>query len=186
MNNNGISNSNFSIAKIILLTYVILASSYCTNLFSKSLRESIEQNRFVQHIVLLILIMTLLSIFNVTTYLNISTCPEINTIITSFIIYVWFIMTTKLDIAWNLAILVILTVYFLYENRKETEMNSIANDGNLSIDKKHELLSQYADTQKYLMMAIFGITLTGTMLYADEKQTQYGGAFDPMKFVIGN
>lgn len=179
------NNNSFSITKIILLTYVILASSYCTNLFAKSLKQSIEQNRFVQHIILLILIMTLLSVFNVTPQIGLTNCPEINTIITSFIIYVWFIMTTKLDIAWNLAILVILTIYFLYENRKSNELNMIANDDNLAFEKKQELLEQYDKVQKYLIITIFGVTLTGTLLYADEKQTQYGGSFDPVKFFVG-
>jgi hypothetical protein len=36
------------IGKILLLTYIIIASNYCSNLFSNSLKNAIENNRYVQ------------------------------------------------------------------------------------------------------------------------------------------
>ena len=47
---------NFSIGRIILLTYIIISSSYCTNLFSNGLKNAIENNKYAQHIILLLLI----------------------------------------------------------------------------------------------------------------------------------
>ena len=35
---------------------------------------------------------------------------QFNTIIMSLLVYVWFIMTTKLDLTWNVCILIILTI----------------------------------------------------------------------------
>ena len=176
--------NSLSITRIILLTYVILGSSYCTNLFSKSLKKSIEENRFAQHLILLILIMTLMSLFNNSIGFHITQSPEINTIILSLVVYVWFIMTTKLDITWNLSILIILTIYFLYENRKTNEINDMMSDSTLSVKQKADIVNSYVDIQKYVMSLIFGITVVGTYFYAEEKETQYGGGFDYMKFFM--
>jgi len=173
---------NFSIGRIILLTYVILASSYCTNLFSHGLKEAIENNRMAQHLILLILIMTIMTIFGNPLGVKITKNEQGNMILMSLLVYVWFIMTTKLDLTWNISILIILTMYFIYESQKVSDYNVMLKDDNLAIEKKKELLDSFNYMQSYLMIAIFGITLTGTFLYANEKQGQYGGGFSYFNF----
>jgi hypothetical protein len=34
------------------------------------------------------------------------------------------------------------------------------------------------------LVAIFGVTVAGTLIYANEKQTQYGGGFSVEKFLF--
>ena len=165
--------TNFSLARIILLTYVIIASNYCTNLFSNGLKKAIEENRLVQHLILLILIMSLLIIFENPFGLEFTNDHTINLIIMTLLIYVWFIMTTKLDLAWNISILVLLTIYFLYESRQISQYKVIIADNNLDLLKKNELLNSFKNLQNYLLLGIFGITLVGTFFYAKEKQEQY-------------
>ena len=173
---------NFSIGRIVLLTYVILASSYCTNLFSHGLKEAIENNRMAQHLILLILIMTVMTIFGNPLGVQITKNEQGNMIIMSLLVYVWFIMTTKLDLTWNLSILIILTMYFIYESQKVSDYNIMLRDDNLSIEKKKELLDSYNQLQSYVLLVIFGVTLTGTYLYSNEKQVQYGGGFSYFNF----
>lgn len=176
-------NIDFSIGRIILLTYIIIASNYCTNLFSHGLKEAIENNRIVQHIILLILIMTLLLTFGDTNnMINITNNNQFNIIIMSFIVYAWFVLTTKLDVGYNVGILIILTIYFLYENKKTMEYEIVLKDKNLTQNKKQELINTYNNIQKYLLLTIFGITITGTLLYVNEKQIQYGGGFSLYRF----
>ena len=50
-------------------------------------------------------------------------------------------------------------------------------DYNLTKEKKKELLEYYATLQKYMLTAIFGITILGTLFYAEKKTVQYGGGF---------
>ena len=173
---------NFSIGRIVLLTYVILASGYCTNLFSHGLKEAIENNRMAQHLILLILIMVVITIFGNPLGVQITKNEQGNMIIMSLLVYVWFIMTTKLDLTWNISILIILTMYFIYESQKVSDYNVILQDDNLSMDKKKELLNEFNQLQSYLILIIFGITLTGTFLYANEKKGQYGGGFSYFNF----
>jgi hypothetical protein len=173
---------NFSVGRIILLTYVILASQYCSNLFSHGLKEAIESNRMVQHLILLILIMALLIIFGNPLGVEVTNNQQFNIIIMSLLVYVWFILTTKLDIGWNVSILILLTIYFLYESKKVSDYKLILDDPNLDTLKKKELFDSFGNLQKYLLITIFGITLTGTFLYANEKQVQYGGGFSMYRF----
>jgi hypothetical protein len=100
----------------------------------------------------------------------------------SLLVYVWFVMTTKLDLTWNVCILIILTIYFLYESKKVSEYKIILNDPNLDVLKKKELFDSFDKLQKYMLLTIFGITLTGSFLYANEKQVQYGGGFSMFRF----
>jgi hypothetical protein len=173
---------NFSIGRIVLLTYIILASQYCSNLFSHGLKEAIESNRLVQHLILLILIMTLMIIFGNPLNVEFTNNEQFNIIIMSLLVYVWFVMTTKLDLTWNVCILIILTIYFLYESKKVSEYKIILNDPNLDVLKKKELFDSFDKLQKYMLLTIFGITLTGSFLYANEKQVQYGGGFSMFRF----
>ena len=173
---------NFSMGRVILLTYVILASSYCSNLFSKGLRQAIEDNRMVQHLLLIILIIALMSIIGNPLGIDVTENQQLNIIISSLLIYVWFILTTKLDLAWNIGVLILLTIFFLYENKKVSEYSVVLKDHNLSKEKKKELLEYYGSLQKYMLTAIFGITLIGTLFFADNKAIQHGGGFSYFNF----
>lgn len=129
---------NFSIGRIIVLTYIIIASSYCTNLFSNGLKKAIETNKYLQHLILIILIMSLMIIFGNPFKVEITSNQQINVVIMSLLIYVWFILTTKLDAAWNIAILILLTIYFLYESKKINDYNIVLNDPILDEEKKKD------------------------------------------------
>ena len=162
------------IGKILLLTYIIIASNYCSNLFSNSLKNAIENNRFVQHLILIILIMSLLIIFEQGNSIKFTSNNHLNVLIMTLLIYTWFILTTKLDLAWNIAVMIMLVIYFFYENKKSNDYKNINNDKNLSIESKNELHNILINTQKSLLLGIFGITLTGTFIYGIEKYNQYG------------
>ena len=173
---------NFSVGRIVLLTYVILASGYCSSLFSKGLKQAIEDNRMVQHLLLLILIIALMTIIGNPLGVEFTNNQQFNIIIMSLLVYVWFVMTTKLDLAWNISILIILTIYFLYESKKVSDYKLILSDPNLDTLKKKELFDSFDNLQKYLLIAMFGVTIAGTFLYANEKQVQYGGGFSMYRF----
>lgn len=173
---------NFSVGRIVLLTYVILASQYCSNLFSHGLKEAIESNRMVQHLILVILIMALMIIFGNPFGIEITNSQQFNVIIMSLLVYVWFVLTTKLDLAWNVGILIILTIYFLYESKKVSDYKVILADPNLTDVKKKELFDSFNTLQMVLLSTIFGTTIVGTYLYAGEKIVQYGGGFSMYRF----
>ena len=173
---------NLSIGKILLLTYIIIASSFCSNLFSNGLKKAIESNRFVQHIILILLIMSLMIFFGNPFGVEISTNHTINIVIITLLVYVWFILTTKLDLAWNVAIIILLTIYFLYESKVTSDINIELKDTIVPAEKKNDLINNFVTTNNYFLMSIFSITVIGTFFYTSEKQVQYGGGFSPTNF----
>lgn len=173
---------NLSIGKILLLTYIIIASSYCKNLFSKGLKDTIENNRCVQHLILITLIMSLMIIFGNPFNVYITSNENINIILMTLLIYVWFILTTKLDVAWNIGIIILLLIYFLFESKSTNDINLKLNDLNLNSETKIQIINEYVKAQNYLLITIFGITVAGTLLYSSEKQVQYGGGYNLKSF----
>ena len=69
-----------------------------------------------------------------------------------------------------------------------SDVNALAfKNNNRSQDvvaKKQEILDTYVNTQKYVLMIIFGVTIVGTLIYANEKKEQYGGGFSIDKFLF--
>ena len=173
---------NFSIGRVILLTYVILASGYCSSLFSKGLKQAIEDNRMVQHLLLLILIIALMTIIGNPLGVEVTENQQLNIIISSLIIYVWFILTTKLDLSWNIGVIILLVIYFLFESKMSIDLSIQLKDTNVSLNTKSELVQTFVTNNNIVLVGIFGITLIGTLFYTNEKQVQYGGGFSLTNF----
>lgn len=174
--------SNLSIGKILLLTYIIIASSYCSNLFSNGLKKAIETNRYVQHIILIILIMTLMILFGNPFGVQLSSSHTFNIVILTLLIYVWFILTTKLDLSWNIGIIILLAIYFLYESKMSNDINLQLKDSLINSETKTNIVNTFIKTNNYVLMGIFGFTVIGTLVYTSEKNVQHGGGFNPLNF----
>jgi hypothetical protein len=175
-------NLNLSIGKILLLVYIIISSSYCSNLFSNGLKQAIESNRYAQHLILLILIMSLMILFGNPFNTGITNSNILNVLIMSLLVYGWFILTTKLDLAWNIGIIVLLAIYFLWESNRVNDINIVLKDSNVQQENKTILMNNFINHQNYILLGLFGITLAGTMMYSSEKQVQYGGGFNFSRF----
>lgn len=176
---------NLSISKVLLLTFIIISSSYCSNLFSNGLKKALESNRYVQHIVLIILIMSLMILFDNPFGSKITTNHSFNIVIITLLIYAWFILMTKLDLSWFIGIIILLAIYFLYESKTTFDLNQQFEDVAVSSEKKTELMNTFIQTNNYVLMAIFGVTVVGSLFYGGEKQVQYGGGFTMNKFWFG-
>lgn len=175
-------NLTFSVGKIILILYILISSSYCVNLFSNGMRQAIEDNKYVQHLLLLLLIMTILVLFEIPFNSNLTSSNALNLGIYTLIVYVWFILTTKLDASWNIGIIILLGIYFLYESNQNYNLKILDKDNNLSQEEKQHELDKTIAIDNYLLLGIFSITVIGAMFYSSEKQVQYGGGYDISKF----
>lgn len=173
---------NLSIGKVLLLTFIIISSSYCTNLFSNGLRRSLETNRYAQHIMLIILIMSMMILFGNPFGAELSTSHTFNLVVITLLIYAWFILMTKLDLSWFIGVIILLAIYFLYESKTTQDVNQQLTDNLVSNETKTELVNTFLQTNNYVLMAIFGVTLVGSLFYGGEKQVQYGGGFSMKKF----
>lgn len=176
---------NLSIGKVLLITFIIISSSYCSNLLSNGLKNALESNRYVQHLVLIILIMSLMILFGNPFATQLSTNHSFNILIITLLIYAWFILMTKLDLSWFIAVIILLAIYFLYESKTTHDINQQLNDNLISNETKTEIVNTFLQTNNYVLMAIFGVTIVGSLFYGGEKQVQYGGGFNINKFWFG-
>ena len=176
---------NLSIGKILLLTYIIIASSYCSNLFSNGMKQAIESNRHVQHLILIVLIMSLMILFGNPFGSQLTSNYAINIAIMTLLIYAWFILTTKLDFAWGIVVIILLAIYFLYESYNINNLNLQMEDSNVNSEMKEKLIDTFNKTSNYILVGIFGITVLGSLFYSSEKQIQYGGGYSINKFWFG-
>ena len=176
---------NLSIGKVLLLAFIIISSSYCTNLFSNGLKQALETNRYAQHILLIILIMSMMIMFGNPFGTKLSSNYAFNFLIITLLIYAWFILMTKLDLAWFISVIILLAIYFLYESKTTQDLNQQIADNSVNTETRAELINTFLQTNNYVLMAIFGVTVVGSLFYGGEKQVQYGGGFSVNKFWFG-
>jgi hypothetical protein len=55
-------------------------------------------------------------------------------------------------------------------------------DTNVTSETKSQLVQTFVKNNNIVLVAIFGITLIGTLFYTNEKQVQYGGGFSLVNF----
>ena len=116
---------------------------------------------------------------------QLSTNHSFNIIVITLLIYAWFILMTKLDLAWFISVIILLAIYFLYENKATLDINQQLADSAVNTETKAQLINTFLQTNNHVLMAIFGVTLVGSLFYGSEKQVQYGGGFSVNKFWFG-
>lgn len=159
---------NYSVGRVLLLTYVILASSQCQDLFSSEMTNFIKNNKVVQHLILLIMIFVLMSLFG-NPLKQSSGDDTISLIIISCLVYVWFIFTTKLSVTWNFGIIILLCIYFFYDNYKLNQYDKKIEDSKLKEKDKEDFIKSFIKDHQMLLLGLFGLTLIGTIIYSVEQ-----------------
>jgi Ca2+/Na+ antiporter len=166
-----------SYAKALLLFYILLIGSSATNLIGTQLGDFIRDNRYFQHVVGYVTMMTLLSEFS-------GVDEPKKLLFMTTLLYAWFILTTKLEVQWNLAILLLLVLAYLYENHLETKEKSLIEDQAADNDDLNRVVSQDDRIKYFITISIGVITIIGTILYLQRKRVQYGGDFDLERYLL--
>lgn len=169
--------SNISLAKVLLMFYLIVGNSYTKDLYSGQMKEFIKSNRLAQHIIALITMLVLITTVGEVTDIKLSICY-------SLIAYSWFVLTTKLDIHWNIAIFALLVMGFMYDSKLVDKEVSVIDDEALNIKDIKKIKRKHKVMRRWIMLSTLGITVLGTLLYVNKKQVQYGGGFDPATFLL--
>jgi hypothetical protein len=164
------------IIKSFLLFYLINLNSP-NNLLSKQMNNFIQDNRMIDHIIKFITLYVLMILLDVTN-------NHIYALMYSITIYFWFIFSTKLDIHLNLIVLAILFFSFLNNNRLNEYINDIMEDKILTDENKKIIINNQKNYSMEILIIILLITCTGNILYSNRKELQYGGGFDPIKYIF--
>lgn len=172
-----VSGSGSSLSKVLLIFYLIVASNFTDNLVSKQFKKFFQENRLGQHTIALLTLMVLVTSVG-------GVVSTRKAVIYSIIGYVWFLFTTKLDIQWNMVILLILLAGYLFENSLENREKLMQRDKILTDEDKKVLVNNDRRLKMYIVMAAMAVTVVGTFMYVDKKHVQYGGGYDPIRFLL--
>jgi hypothetical protein len=170
-------NNNVDLIKILLLFYVLTASNYTDKLLSKQMKEYINDNRLVQHVIGFSTIMVLITLVN-------NNIDTLHTIIYAMIGYTWFIFSTKLDIHWNIIVLLLLFIGYMYENSCNIKEREIMLDPNITDEQKTNIIQKQNKYKLWILLGIIIITAVGTFMYSYRKQIQYGGNYDIFTYTL--
>lgn len=172
-----INSSQTSIAKVLLIFYLLIASNYTDNLMAKQMKDYLNNNRIAQHIIGFLTLVVLVTLVGGITDTR-------SALIYALFGYVWFIFSTKLDIHWNIVILSLLFIGYMYENSLIVKESNIINDPNLSDVQKTELIDKYNMYKTWIICCIIMVTIIGTILYTYKKRVQYEGSYDIVTYMF--
>jgi len=171
------ANSSTSLAKILLIFYMIVASNCTENLLSKQTRDIINNNRYIQHMIGFMTLFVLITLVS----------DQIDTrtaLIYAILGYIWFVFSTKLDIHWNIAIIILLFIGYMYENSNKIRETDIKNDNSLTDEQKLSLLTEIENTKTWIVGSVIIVTILGTIFYSQKKIEQYGGGYDVFTYFL--
>lgn len=165
-----------SIIKVLLIFYLLIGNSALQPLLSKQWRNLVEDNRMVQHIIGFTTIVALVAL--VGEYNN------TQIIIYSLFGYIWFLFSTKMDIHWNVIVIVLLLLAYLYDNSNKMKNTEIELDKVLTHEEKMRIKKQNNSNMIYVLLGIFGLTILGMFMYSNKKEVQYGGSYGLVNFLL--
>lgn len=171
------TDQNVSLAKAVLMMYLVVASNYSINLLSGQTMEFLRQSRLAQ---LIIGFVMMLVIIKSTT--NISTN---NAVLYGFTAYLWFLLSTKLDLQINLAIVALLIGGYFYESMMDDQDKLMAQDDNITQIEKDKAGQKHRQMRTFIGLSILGLTAFGVWSYLGKKQCQYGECFSVDDFLFG-
>lgn len=168
---------NSNLSRALLLFYIIIASNFTGDLFSKQLRTYFEENRIAKHLIGFIMMLVVIMLFGGIT-------NTYRALLYAIIGYTWFIFTGKLDIHWNIIILLMMLFGFLYESKLNEEDQNAMKDPNLTVQQKEAVINKNSTYKTYIVLSILGVTAVGTLLYLNKKVEQYGGGFNIVTYLF--
>lgn len=171
-------NSDFSISKILLIFMLITSSSSLFPLLSKQTKNILENNRLAQHFLALITIMSLIILYSDGKF-----CIQ-RIVIYTCICYLLFILSTKMDLHFNLMLILSLLLIFLYQNTIKNEELKIQEDNILTQEEKQNIINNKKKYYLYFTGSIIFIIISGTILYSNKKEIQYGGGYSLFNYLL--
>lgn len=169
-----------NIIKGLLLVYLLSFSKHYSKLLPINVDSFINENRYIQHILGLLGAIILISLIEPR-----KSTLEISTM--GFIIYLLFLLSTKIEPSLFIGLLLMLVIVYFIEysfNRKELR---IQEDENVDGKIKKQIKNKNKIRRIYMISFVSIIILTGIVLAINKKQTsvqQGGGEFDILRFLL--
>ena len=163
--------------KFLLALYLVQLTSLTNNTLGKQLKEYVYSNRIIQHIINVVFLIVLISMLDDQRSLT-------NITISSLVLYVIYIFTTKLDLQYNLLILAFALFYYFYQREVNKQIKRISNDNEIDSSLKNMLISVDLNKEMIFGAGLLLVLSYFVYTYASRKSMQYGGGFSYSKFLM--
>lgn len=170
-------NGKTSIAKVLFVFYVLLLLGNTNKLLPHQTKEFFDKDRYAQHFlgvatffVLITMIVDDISMNEAFAY--------------TLLGYTWFIFSTKVDLHWNLIMLILLFAVYVYEHNAKVYINDMENDKVLTFEDKQRQKREITKTKIWMSTSLILLTIIGTYLYSTKKHEQYGGGYDVFRYIF--
>jgi hypothetical protein len=158
---------SIQLASGLLLFYIALSGNFLGELFSRQMQETLTNNRWIKHLIAFITMMfTITYVSGVTRLLP--------AVAMTLILYIWFLLTTKMSLGWNFGIIIALILGFILNKYQDTL------DENTDKDR----IIFFSRMSNVLFIVTIGATLIGALWYMFEKRSKFGKDFSFIKFLF--
>lgn len=166
----------YSIISALLIFNLLVLNCFQHDLLAKQVKTLISEDRRVQHIMACMLLFVIILVL---TRMSIE-----KSLLYTVLGYFLFILTTKLDIQFNIIVFGLLLAGFLYECTIVQKEEQVEKDPVLSQEDKQNVLTKFTTNKVSLAIGTIIFTVVGTYLYMTRKQIQYGGSFSYQKYFL--
>lgn len=171
-------NNEFSLGKIILMFYILISSAGLFPLLSKQWKETLENDRIAQHI------LGILTILSLTILVSDGKFSIQRIFIYTILGYLLFVFSTKMDLHFIIITIILLISFYLYQNTIQNQNNKIMEDQNLTQNEKEKIQKNKKNYYIYIAGTLLFFICTGTMLYSNKKEIQYGGGYSLVNYLL--
>lgn len=175
MNSNAISigiNKVLPVSSLFVL-FMIIGGNFLAPLFPCKLQRMLTNNMYVKHVLGLLTLIFFVELADVGSEMTLG-----QTIISSIMLYIWFILTTAMEAKVFMALVVLFAVMYslrIYLNQLDRE----ATPDSIRLTTKLRKLEEY---MYYLSILL---TLFGVIAYYGRKKSELGRVFSLRKFFLG-
>lgn len=166
-----------NVVNVVLLFYLLIGSSYIGDLYSGQVKNAIQSNVYVKHLIAFSIILIL------TKYVT-NFYEPYKLLLYALVAYILFVTSTKLDLMWNILILILLIVYYLINNKFMGISNNIMIDQTVSDIDKERIANNMQQIERIIICAIIVCIIIGGTLYLDKKVTKFDDNFDAAKYIF--
>ena len=170
--NNFVSNNSAMIKSIFLLVLAV-SGNFVGETLSCKTQYHMSNNMAIKHMVILMLIYFTLN------FTSSETPHPLEVAKKTALIWVVFVMFTKMTVEYTLAGFLVLIAFFVLTNLVDYE------ETQSSEEKQCSYVNLYKKGQQVLFFVFLGVLAKGFTKYMTEKRAEYGDSFKMQKFLLG-
>jgi hypothetical protein len=162
------------VSKNLFVLYLIMSSNFLANLFGCKVQKALNESMILKHVLGFFTLYFFVSLVETS---NAISSKLLDRMAYAGIIYLWFLLSTRMNIKiWYSLVVILLTTYVLQLNVENEKKKDKPNQ---------ELIKTYVQVQQVLVVVSVIITIVGFFAYLHEKQVEYGKSFDFTTFMVG-